>query len=401
MYTGLILQNTIQEYAWGSVTAIAELLETTNISKKPQAELWMGAHPKGPSRVDHNRKRISLKELIDKNPEAILGKTIAQKFDNTLPYLFKVLAAAKPLSIQAHPNLEQAKDGFEHENIAEIPLNAPHRNYRDSNHKPECICALTPFWALCGFRKISDSVTYFRQICPDNLKDELDELRQTQNSEGLKRFFSSLMALDADRRGKIISEAHRNLAGIVTKNPIFEWIIRLYNDYPDDIGILSPVFLNLVRLEPGQALFLASGQLHAYLDGVGLELMANSDNVLRGGLTPKHIDVKELLKVLNFSELHVEILTPQLTNPCEYVYKSPAEEFVLSTIVLDTNDTYKSKSQRSAEILLCTDGNAVFLDTGTDTKIAIEKGTSILIPSAVSSYQISGKATLYKAAVPL
>jgi mannose-6-phosphate isomerase len=400
MFTGLTLQNTIQEYAWGSLTAIADLLGTANPSSKPQAELWMGTHPKGPSRVEHDGKWISLLELISKNPEAILGKTIAQKFDNTLPYLFKVLAAAHPLSIQAHPNLEQAKDGFERENAAEIPLNAPHRNYRDANHKPECICALTPFWALCGFRKISDSMTYFSKICPENIKAELGELHQNQNSEGLKRFFSTLMVLDTDRRRKIIAEAHRNAQAISDEDPVFEWIIRLSSDYPDDIGIFSPMLLNLVCLQPGQALFLASGQLHAYLDGVGIELMANSDNVLRGGLTPKHIDVPELLKVLNFNELQVEILRPQLANPYEYAYESPAEEFVLSTIVLDTDATYKSKGQRSAEIVLCVDGTANFLDTGTDTKIVLKKGTSIMIPSSVTGYQINGNAVLYKASVP-
>jgi mannose-6-phosphate isomerase len=401
MYTGLILQNTIQEYAWGSLTAIGDLLGTATPSNIPQAELWMGAHPKGPSKVEHNRTWISLLELIDKNPEAILGKTIAQKFDNTLPYLFKVLAAAKPLSIQAHPNLEQAKDGFERESTAEIPLNAPHRNYRDGNHKPECICALTPFWALCGFRTISDSITYFRKICPENIKTELSELHQNQNSEGLKRFFSDLMVLDNNRRRKIIAEVHRNVQALGVEDPVLDWLKRLSSDYPDDIGILSPILLNLVCLQPGQALFLASGQLHAYLDGIGIELMANSDNVLRGGLTPKHIDVPELLSVLNFDELQVKVLLPQLTNPCEYVYECPAEEFVLSTIVLDTKACYRSEKQRGAEVVLCTDGNAIFLDTGADTRIVLKKGTSIMIPSSVKAYQLSGNATLYKAAVPI
>jgi mannose-6-phosphate isomerase len=351
--------------------------------------------------VEHNSKWISLLELIDKNPEAILGKTTAQKFDNTLPYLFKVLAAAKPLSIQAHPNMEQAKYGFERENTEKIPLNAPHRNYRDDKHKPECIFALTPFWALCGFRKISETITYFSKICPAGLKKELEVLKNDQSNKGLKCFFSFLMNLDSDHRKKIISEALQNIHFMGRKKPELEWIIRLSDDYPDDIGIFSPIFLNLVCLEPGQALYLAAGRLHSYLDGVGIELMANSDNVLRGGLTPKHVDVPELLKVLDFNEHDVEFLRPKKIKPHEKIYDCPAEEFVLSTIVLNTKAAYKGAKHRSAEILLCTDGTAEFSEVGTRNQIFLKKGVSVIVPSSVTGYQISGDATLYKAAVPL
>jgi mannose-6-phosphate isomerase len=401
MTTAAILKNTIQDYAWGSETAIAELLGIANPSKTPQAELWMGAHPKGPSLVEVNQNWTSLPDLIEENPEAVLGQRIAKKFAGKLPYLFKVLAAAKPLSIQVHPNRSQAKAGFDHENAAGLPLDAAQRNYRDDNHKPECICALTPFWALCGFRKISESIGYLKKVCPESLKTELEWLHQNRNSDGLKRFFSALMDLNAHRRRKVINETRQNAEILDTKDPVFDWMIRLLDDYPHDIGILSPTFLNLVCLEPGQALFLDSGQLHAYLDGVGIELMANSDNVLRGGLTPKHIDVPELLKVLDFNELKVEILSPQSKDPCEYIYHTSAEEFVLSSILLDGETAYKSKEQRSAEIVLCTDGNAKFIDTGSKIEIVLGKGVSILIPAAVKDYQISGHATLYKAAAPV
>ncbi len=160
------LKNTVQEYAWGSLTAIPELLGTTNTQNTPQAELWMGAHPKAPSRIEIDNQWVSLLDLIEKSPDAILGEKVAQKFDGTLPYLFKVLAASRPLSIQAHPSLKQAKEGFERENAEGIPLDAPHRNYRDDNHKPECIFALTPFWALCGFRNRYEIVAYFSKVCP-------------------------------------------------------------------------------------------------------------------------------------------------------------------------------------------------------------------------------------------
>jgi mannose-6-phosphate isomerase len=158
------MKNTVQEYAWGSFTAIAELLGNGSPSKTPQAELWMGAHPKAPSMVNCDGNWISLLEFIEKNPDRILGKKVAEKFNNRLPYLFKVLAAAKPLSIQAHPSIDQAKQGFERENRQGIPLDAYNRNYKDDNHKPECICAKTRFWALNGFRKNSNIVGLMEKI---------------------------------------------------------------------------------------------------------------------------------------------------------------------------------------------------------------------------------------------
>ena len=401
MNKSAVLKNTIQEYAWGSLTAIPELLGTSNPQKIPQAELWMGAHPKAPSLVDYNNQWVSLLELIKKNPDAVLGRKISKKFDGTLPYLFKVLAASRPLSVQAHPSLKQAKEGFERENVTGIPLNATNRNYRDDNHKPECIFALTPFWALCGFRNCREIVAYFSKICPAVIKKQLDELSHNRDAEGLKRFFSYLMNQENRRRKQIISEAKQNVKAFAVEDPVYEWVLRLSAEYPDDVGIFAPVLLNLVCLEPGQAMFLAAGQLHAYLDGVGIELMANSDNVLRGGLTPKHVDVPELLNVLDFNEYEIAFLNPKSIDPYETLYPSPVEEFILSMIDLNPGGIYKGKKQRSAEILLCTDGAATLSDIGTDHRITLKKGVSIMIPAAVAGYEIKGEAVFYKAAVPL
>jgi mannose-6-phosphate isomerase len=400
MNKSAILQNTIQGYAWGSLTAIPQLLGKANPDNIPQAELWMGAHPKAPSKVVRNNQCLSLLDLINDDPEAILGKTATRKFNNTLPYLFKVLAASLPLSIQAHPNLEQARSGFKSENAQGIPLSAPHRNYRDANHKPECILALNSFWALCGFRNPLESITYFNQVCPRSMKKELAALRQAQDSDGIRHFFSYLMWLDDNQRKLIISEARHKLKSVPAEDPVFAWMRKLVAEYPDDIGIFAPIFLNLVCLKPGQAMFLAAGQLHAYLDGVGIELMANSDNVLRCGLTPKHVDVAELLKVLDFNAYEVEFLKPEKIDACETLYPCPVEEFVLSTIVLKPNNIYTSKKQRSAEILLCSDGVATLSDIGTDHRISVKKGASLIIPAAVTGYEIKGEAVFYKASVP-
>jgi mannose-6-phosphate isomerase len=401
MKTISILKNTVQEYAWGSYTAIAELLGNKSPSVSPQAELWMGAHPKAPSVVKYGGKWVSLLDLIKNNPEDILGKEVAHKFNHTLPYLFKVLAAAKPLSVQAHPDKTQAISGFEKENRLGIPLNASNRNYKDDNHKPECICALTPFWALNGFRKVSEILLLMEKICPQGLASELDDFRNQPDKQGLKNFFSSLLTMEPERKKQVIDDALKNAHRFSEDDNLFEWTIKLYNEYKADIGIFSPILLNLICLKPGQAMFIPSGALHSYLDGVGIELMANSDNVLRGGLTPKHIDVQELLSILDFEEMDINIIASKKCKDFEMIYPSPAEEFVLSVIFDNKEIAYKSPVKRSIEIILCTDGKALITDMDNNIAIDLNRGVSVVIPASVQNYTINGKATLYKASVPL
>lgn len=398
-----ILKNRIQTYAWGSHTAIPELLGAPAPSETPQAELWMGAHPKAPSEVRYENQWISLAHLIEKYPEDILGEDSAAKFDNRLPYLFKVLAAEKPLSIQAHPNKEQAIQGFERENQENIPLNAANRNYKDQNHKPECICALTPFYALNGFRNIPDTCRLMESLCPERSEDEFDGLLRHLNIHGLRAFFNGLMTIDDTRKKDLIGKVALNAKHQAKGDPISEWIVRLHNEYPGDIGVLAPVFLNLICLEPGQAMFLPAGELHSYLDGVGIELMANSDNVLRGGLTPKHVDVPELMNVLNFEERDVNILSPRKISAYESVYDTPAEEFILSVITVrdGRKDAVfpRTNPGGSAEILLCVEGSGVITDIKTDDTLEINKGMSVIKPAAAGKYRIEGNVTFYKASV--
>ena len=396
-----LLKNTIQEYAWGSPEAIPDLLGQKNPGNKPQAELWMGAHPKAPSLVQYQGQWVSLLDLISKNPIDVLGKNAAKNFNNKLPYLFKVLAAAKPLSIQAHPNLHQAREGFQSENAQKIPLDAPQRNYRDANHKPECICALTQFWALSRFRRISGILSYLKKVCAQGLDAEIHNLKQQPTPKGLKRFYTALMTMDADRQKRIVSQALEQAQRFEAEDPVFNWMLKIADDYPNDIGVLSPILLNLICLKPGQALFLDAGELHAYLEGLGIELMANSDNVLRGGLTPKHVDVPELLRVLKFEDLDVTFLKPQERVPNEFVYTSPVAEFELSEITLNSGAIYRSPADRSVEILLCTRGISTLTDCGSQTETRLQQGISALIPAAVERYTIRGEGTCYKAAVPI
>ncbi len=396
-----LLENAIQEYAWGSYTAIPELLGDDSPASVPQAELWMGAHPKAPSMATCNGKQLSLLELVEKHPKAILGEKVAEKFQNRLPYLFKVLAAAKPLSIQAHPSLDQAKEGFERENRLGIPFDGFNRNYKDDNHKPECICALSAFWALNGFRKISAMMSLLESVCPPGLEKALDFLRKKPDSVGLKHFFQALMTMDPMSQRRIVDDAVKNAQLVKDEDRAYQWMIDLNREYPTDIGVFSPIILNLICLNPGQAMFLPAGTLHAYLEGVGIELMANSDNVLRGGLTPKHVDVEELLNVLNFEESNINILHTRRINSCEHRYESYAEEFALSVITVKTGMDYYSPDNRCVEILLCTDGDAAVADFAATKHVDIKKGMSILIPAAVKKYNIKGNAVFYKAAVPI
>lgn len=393
-----LLKNSIQKYAWGSKTAIPEILGVSP-DGDPQAELWMGTHPKAPSAVNQDGAWILLPELIDRTPVAILGKAVSDKYSGKLPFLFKVLAAEKPLSIQAHPDRILAREGFLRETSAGIEPDAPNRSYKDDNHKPECICALTPFWAMNGFRKIPSMLFYLNKICPDTLSEALTELKENQNSKGLKRFFQKLLQRSADDVFLTITEAVGRAEALQESDPVYRWIIRLYEKYPQDIGVLSPAILNLVCLEAGEAMYLSAGCLHGYLEGVGMELMANSDNVLRGGLTSKHIDVPELIKVLRFEETELDILKPLQETPGVKRYHTAAEEFMLSEISVGDGVFFESKTERSVEIMFCVKGTARIVEISSNYRMDISKGMSLIIPASVDRYRVEGSAVLYRASV--
>jgi mannose-6-phosphate isomerase len=396
-----ILKNPVQEYAWGSYTAIQELLGKPLPSGRPMAEMWMGAHSKAPSEVLIGEQWMSLDEVIKGSPESILGKKVAEKFANKLPFLFKVLAVSRPLSVQVHPNLEQAREGFARENRLHIPLDAPNRNYRDDNHKPELLLAVTCFTCLKGFRRIKEIIGLMERIAPKGLSDELTLLRKKPEASGLESFFNSLMTMDKSRRKKVLGEAVSLAEKRADQDPAFHWMVELNREYPEDIGVFSPVILNLVELRPGDAMYLEAGEPHCYLNGLSMELMANSDNVLRGGLTPKHTDVPELLKLLDFKTGPALPVRPEGIGPCESAYQTPAREFMLSVISVDKGKAFESPRNRSVEILICMEGEADIADLGSGEVLALIKGRSFIIPSAVSQYRIHGMATLYKATVPL
>jgi len=396
-----ILKNSIQEYSWGSKTFIPQLMGEPSPSERPQAELWMGAHPKAPSNVFSDGEWRSLPELIANNPEDIFGPAIARKFSNKLPFLFKILASARPLSIQAHPSKEEAREGFARENMEKIPLDALQRNYKDENHKPEIICALKSLSALKGFRKVEDIVRVMDDIGAPSQKLGLDILRNQPDQEGLQGFFHALMKMDRERQRRVVNEVVACIERYSKTDQTSEWVIRLNNEYPGDIGVLFPILLNVVQLNPGEAIHIPAGELHSYLEGVGLELMASSDNVLRGGLTPKYVDVPELLKILDFQYHEVEILRPEKQKTGEHLYPKVSDEFILSVISLNEGSFYESPQRRCVEIMICMEGDAHITDLGSGEILELSQGTSIIIPAAVKQYRLEGVSTVYKAAVPL
>lgn len=400
------LKNRVQEYAWGSRTFIPELLGKPSPASKPQAELWMGAHPKAPSAVLLDEENVSLLRLTEENPVALLGKETAEKFSNTLPFLFKVLAAAEPLSIQAHPNRRQAEEGFARESRLGIPLDAFQRNYKDENHKPELFSALTPFWAMKGFRPIQQMLALLKEIRFESIQKEIEAFEAMPDGRGLRIFFKTLMTLSSDRKVQVVNEAVHWAQGSHGRGTqkikdVKKWIKRLSQGYPGDIGVLGPVLLNLIHMNPGEALFIKAGELHAYLEGAGIELMANSDNVLRGGLTRKHIDGEELMRILRFEESELRKLGTRVLASGETVYVSQAEEFRLSQIRIHEERDFTSSTERSVEIVLCVDGSASIADMETKAELPMKRGDSLLIPAAVEQYRIHGSALIYKASVSL
>ncbi|MFD8148270.1 mannose-6-phosphate isomerase, class I [Streptomyces sp. NPDC059708] len=382
------LTNTIRPYAWGSTTAIPALLGVEP-SGEPQAEMWMGAHPGAPSRLDRGAGGTTLSAVIAADPERELGAAAVAKFGPALPFLLKVLAAGAPLSLQVHPDLAQARAGYEDEERRGVPIDAGHRNYKDPNHKPELICALTPFDGLCGFRPPLEAADLLEGLGVDSLKPYVDLLRAHPEDAALREVLTAVLSADREEMARTVAEtaaAAERLGG-----PYAPYA-GLVHDYPGDPGVIAAMLLNHVRLQPGEAMFLGAGIPHAYLDGLGVELMANSDNVLRCGLTPKHVDVPELLKVVVFAPSAPGVLRPE--GDAEEVYETPIDEFRLSRFVLAPGGVPRALPDTAPQILLCTAGAPAV------GELALTPGESVFVPAG-EKVELSGTGTVFRATVVL
>ena len=372
MFVGIT--NTPRDYAWGSTSAIADLLGTTP-SGGPEAELWLGAHPGSPSRVEGS------------------DDTLVDILEGRLPFLLKVLAAASPLSLQAHPTMAQAAVGFERENALGIPLDAPNRNYKDAFHKPELIFALSEsFRALCGFRPAhATASTVERMIGALPGDPALNGFSDRLTSDDDLRSAFEWLVTGGDDVDELVAAVVEAAAKLEGDN--FTLVGELAAAYPGDPGIVVSLMLNLVTLKPGEVLYLPAGNIHAYVEGLGIELMAASDNVLRGGLTPKHVDVPELLSVLDFTPVPVPYLEPIPLPGGVALYQPGVPDFELAVVTEPVDGTRYALAGDS--IVLCTAGE--FALAGEKDSVTLTRGESVFVTAEESTLTISGDGALFVA----
>jgi mannose-6-phosphate isomerase len=387
------LTNTVRHYPWGSHTVIPELLGEPSPAEQPCAELWMGAHPGDPSVLSTG---TPLDKAIAEEPEALLGPAVLERFGPRLPFLLKVLAAETPLSLQAHPTPEQARAGFAAEEAAGIPRDDVTRTFRDPYHKPELLLALTTFEALCGFRPVEESLHCVAKLQVPELKPTIAALARG----GLRAAIPQLLGLSDRNRTQLVETVAEAAARFVAAaDPEFintyRWAASLAQTYPGDPGVVISLLCNHLKLAPGEAVFLPAGNLHAYLSGAGVEIMAASDNVLRGGLTAKHVDLAALIEVLDFTDRKVPVLHPVL-GPGGLRYPVPVEDFDLTRCQLDTGAG--TLTTGGPQVLFCTEGRAVLASS--DGELVLEKGASAFVPAGVP-LSATGPAVLYRATTNL
>jgi mannose-6-phosphate isomerase len=383
------LTGVIQPYAWGSMTAIPEFLGSEPTGR-PQAELWFGAHPLAPSIVDGE----PLDKVVAHDPVGVVGRASVEAFGPRLPFLLKVLAAAQPLSLQAHPSREQAEAGFAREQAAGIPRDAPNRTYRDGWPKPEVLCALVETEALCGFREPQETYQLFKKLGVAGALDLVEPLAEAgvPAEKRLATVFGRLLRLPADQRSVITEIVHAAEASSSDDPASFARTARdLGQYYPGDPGVLAALLMNRVTLHPGDALYMPAGNLHAYLSGGGVEIMANSDNVMRGGLTPKYVNVDELLAILDFAPGFRGLITPVEESTGVWRYPAPTPEFALWRLEA-RRESVNVPAGTSGRILVVTDGE-VSTKSGAEELDLVRGEAALLTPG--EEVVVTGRGTAF------
>jgi mannose-6-phosphate isomerase len=382
------LQNTIRDYAWGSHTALPELLGVEP-DGKPQAELWMGAHESAPSVLPNGD---TLYDVVSADPAAVLGAETAERFEGRFPFLAKLLAAAQPLSIQAHPSPDQAIDGYARDEAAGIPRDAADRNYKDAWPKPEILIALEPFDALVGFRPLESTVALLDALAPVGFDWLTDLLRDGK----LREAFTDFMSRDRDAirplvgaLGEAVAQSTGDAFGLER-----ETLSRLCADFPDDPGVLAALLLNRVRLERFDAVYLPAGNVHAYLHGLGFEVMANSDNVLRGGLTSKHVDVPELVSVVDFEPLDNPVLGATAVGDGVSAYETGCEYFAVHRVDLASGE--RTVDGVGPRIVCCVAGGVDVVDAvGKESVVTLSAGQSAFASGPEGPCTLRGSGTAF------
>jgi mannose-6-phosphate isomerase len=403
-----LLEPKVQPYAWGSRTAIAELQGRPAPTAQPEAELWMGAHPSAPSGLDRSGRQTTLDVVIAADPARELGAACAQRFGGRLPFLLKVLAADKALSIQVHPSREQAEAGYRAETERGLAPGDKNRNYVDDWPKPEILCALTPFEVLAGMRSAADAATLLRALAVPELEPLAADLAAADAPQALTRALARILTWPAESRAALVdavTAACGRLAG--ADGPYAATCaatVRIAGEHPGDLGVVASLLLRHAVLRPGQAVFMPAGGLHAYLHGTGIELLANSDNVVRAGLTSKHIDVPELLKLTN-PAVDVPVIGPRALGDGVVVYDTPAPEFRLFRAEPGPGET--TLPGDGARLVLCTEGT-VTLRAGSPAPapgaglpggaLKVGRGESCYVSAADGVVTASGPAIIFVAA---
>ncbi|WP_169948986.1 mannose-6-phosphate isomerase, class I [Microbispora sp. H11081] len=356
-----LLTNPIKDYPWGSRTAIAEL--TGRPASGPEAEMWLGAHPAAPSRLTRGGAETTLVDAVAADPVAALGEAVAGRFGGRLPYLMKVIAVDAPLSLQVHPDAGQAADGHARGDA----------NYTDPWHKPELVCALTPFTGLAGFRPPEQAAMLVERLHVNALRQVVAALRDGDVLGALR----ALLEWPGSRRELVESVVW---AASAVHTPDYALVVRLARRYPEDPAVLAPLLMRRHTLAPGEALFLGAGVLHCYLGGVAVEIMACSDNVLRAGLTGKHIDVEELLRITDAAA------QPLAVEPVGGAYLPPIPEFLLRRVGPGAGETLAGGLPR---IVLCTEG-VVSVRTASGSEVKLRSGESVFAAASEGPAEIGG-----------
>ena len=394
----LRLSNPVRPYSWGTTFAIADLLGIAD-DGEPKAELWLGAHPDSPSLLPDGGR---LDELIASDSGGLVGPDVERAFGKRLPYLLKVLSAAQPLSLQVHPDAEQAAAGFADEESRGVSQDAANRRYRDSFHKPEMVVALTPFDALCGLRDPALTLPLLGALDVEGpaWSHLLDLLSAADSSAALRDSVSWL--LGNDERLPSLVRAVGQAAAAAADRPEFATAAALAEAYPDDPGVLVALLLNRVQLAPGEALYLPAGNIHAYLHGMAIEVMASSDNVLRAGLTPKHVDAAELMRITDFTPRPIPVVVPEHAGPIA-VYRPGAAEFELAMIRLEDGTGWHDVPVSGPRIMLVLEGELAVRVAEPSTALntqRVTRGGSVFVPAASGALSLRGDGTAVVAGVP-
>jgi len=398
MPTIVKLENPIRPYAWGSHHAIAELQGRPAPTAEPEAELWIGDHPKAPSSARVGDCPVKLPDWIAADPDAVLGPQVRRRYGDSLPFLVKLLAAGRPLSIQVHPNAEQAREGYAREQRQGVPPESPRRSYCDPNGKQEILIALTRFSALCGFRgdaEVEQLVALHAGPQAAKLLIEPNREPQAARLPLAAALLYHLLELDPGVTLSLYREIQQRADHSGRSSESAHWVSRLCRQYPQDATAIAPLLLNLVTLEPGQALVVRPGTVHSYLEGFGVEVMTRSDNVVRGGLTPKHVDLTELRGLASRRAAPPEVIGPTVLSPTRTCYQAGVPEFEVTAQELTGASHLVHRVDPGPGVLLCLAGRCELEAADAPTSLELAPGEAALLPARVREYRLRGPARLF------